>query len=108
MLGLLMFTGLSLTRRFRHVLGPDRRSCRDGASCEQDSSGVQAPPGAIPYGGDTIFRQVLVVFVIFHGLPQELSLEPVYRRPDSVKKSIRESALFDMGTFDTKIRIRNS
>ena len=64
---------------------------------------MQALPGAIPCG-DIKFRQSLVVvFVFFHGIPQELSLEPVYRRPGGVKKSIRESALFDMETFDTKI-----
>src|ERR1700693_4496425 len=103
MVGLMMFTGLSLARRLRHVLRPDRRSCGNRARCEQNSSGVQALPGAIPRG-DIKFRQSLIgVFVFFHGIPQELSLEPVYRRLESVKKSIRERALFDIETFDTKI-----
>jgi hypothetical protein len=60
-------------------------------------------PGPIPCGDIKVRQSLVVLFVIFHGIPQELSLEPVYRRPESVKKSIRESALFDMETFDTKI-----
>ena len=101
--GLLMLAALDLASHFGYVLRPHRRSGGNRASREQEGSGVQALPRAIPCG-DIKFRQSLVVvFVIFHGIPQELSLEPVYRRPDRVKKSIRESALFDMGTFDTKI-----
>src|ERR1700722_6288596 len=103
MLGLLMFAGLSLARHFGNVLRPERRSGGNRASREQDGSGVQALPGSIPCG-DIKFQRFLVFFVNFHGIPQEISLEPVYRRLDRVKKSIRESALFDMGTFDTKIR----
>ena|ERR1700676_3310749 len=102
MLGLMVFTSLSLACRFRHVLRPNWRSGGNRARREQNSSGVQALPGAIPCG-DIEFRRSLVVFVFFHGIPQELSLEPVYRSAERVKKSILESALFDMGTFDTKI-----
>src|ERR1700722_5854147 len=104
MLGLLMLAALGLARHFRHILRPERRSGSNRASCEQDGSGMQALPGPIPCGDIKFRRFSVVVFVIFHGIPQEISLEPVYRRPDRVKKSIRGSALFDMGTFDTKIR----
>jgi hypothetical protein len=94
---------LNLARHFRYVLRPDWRSGGNRTSCEQNRSGVQALPGAIPCG-DIKFRQSLVViFVFFHGIPQELGLEPVYRRLESVKKSIRKRALFDIETFDTRI-----
>src|SRR5580700_11101577 len=103
MLGLLMLAGLGLARHFRYVLRPHRRSGGNRASREQDGSSVQALPGPIPCGDIKVRQPLSGVFVIFHGIPHEISLEPVYRRPDRVKKSIRESALFDMGTFDTKI-----
>jgi hypothetical protein len=40
-------------------------------------------------------------------LPQGLRYQPFYRRPGSVKKSIRSRALFDNGTFDTSSALRD-